>query len=752
MPSEVTPDQPAEVPASRRLDIQGLRAVAVILVVVFHAGLPVPGGFIGVDVFLVISGFVITGMLMRELKRSGTIRFRTFYTRRIKRLLPALALLTTVVMAGSFFFGSSFGSQQTAARTGLGATYLSANIVIYRESIQYFAPAASTNPLLHTWTLSVEEQVYLVFPTLLLGAWIVGRKLRRGSVRSAAIMLGLVGAASFALCLAASYGRIDTPAITSPTQFAFYSSLSRIWEFAIGAALVLATPRLMRVPAKVSSALGFAGAAAIAVGAFALSGSTPYPGVAVLLPVAGAAAILTAGLRPASTVPRLLATRPMAATGDLSYSWYLWHWPLIVFGAMVWPMSAWIPVALAAFSLVPAWASTRFLENPIRHNKRIVGWRAVALATVCTIIPTAACLGLAAGADASWGNEAVAQMQTQVRDRHVAASHHCDDAASSIGVAACEFNRHSDGPRIYLVGNSVAAQYSEALIGAAGAVGSPLTIDTSLGCFFGAQADVGDRECSDNFNATVDTLIQQGPGVVVMSSTWDLAGLGRDTATVNEERDLMAASLTDAVTRLREAGHQVVIVLPTPRFFNGSTPRTYLAMPDASLSREAAHETSWRPTDCWNVVAMQNAQDCGATVPEAQVANAQAVTAAWLKELAAETGSMIVDLRARFCSEGVCSTNVGDFWLFRDGIHITSVESEALAPTFAGVLTMSRYVAAGDRPTWLATSCTLQNAVAGVARSFRRYPYMVVPAAVSASKVTPVFVQKLGAGVCPITG
>jgi len=155
--------------------------VAVLLVVAFHAGLPVPGGFIGVDVFLVISGFVITGMLLREIEKTGTIRLRNFYTRRVKRILPALALLTTVVMVLSVFYGSSFGSQQTTASTGLGATYLSANIVIYNESIEYFSPAADTNPLLHTWTLSVEEQTYLVFPSLLLGSWVLFGLLRRRS-------------------------------------------------------------------------------------------------------------------------------------------------------------------------------------------------------------------------------------------------------------------------------------------------------------------------------------------------------------------------------------------------------------------------------------------------------------------------------------------------------------------------------------------------------------------------------------------
>ena len=204
------PSQVASPNASRRMDIQGLRAIAVILVVAFHAGVPVPGGFIGVDVFLVISGFVIMGMLMRELQGSGTIRFRAFYSRRIKRLLPALAVLTTSVVVFSIFLGSPFGSQLTTAQTGLGATFFGANLVIYRAATQYFSSGSWNNPLLHTWTLAVEEQVYLVFPALLLGSWLAGRWLLAASKRGVALVLALVIALSFLLSFLTSFGRLSS--------------------------------------------------------------------------------------------------------------------------------------------------------------------------------------------------------------------------------------------------------------------------------------------------------------------------------------------------------------------------------------------------------------------------------------------------------------------------------------------------------------------------------------------------------------
>ena len=148
----------------RRRDIQGLRAVAVLLVVFFHAGLPLPGGFVGVDVFFVISGFVITGMLAREFERSGRIKFREFYARRFKRLTPALALMVTVTVLLSAVIASPLGAQQVTAQTAIGAMLLAANVVIALTTGGYFDAAADTNPLLNTWSLSVEEQFYLFFP------------------------------------------------------------------------------------------------------------------------------------------------------------------------------------------------------------------------------------------------------------------------------------------------------------------------------------------------------------------------------------------------------------------------------------------------------------------------------------------------------------------------------------------------------------------------------------------------------------
>ena len=194
-----------------RQDIQGLRGLAVLLVVLYHAGLPFPGGFVGVDVFFVISGFVITALLMRELQSSGSIRFSHFYARRIRRLLPALALVVVVTLIASFLLGSPFDNQQTiTALTGIGTMLMVANFVIFLNSGGYFATPPTNNPLLNTWSLSVEEQFYLVFPAILFGLWILARRAKRWREKNVLVTgLGILTLASFILSLGMTYGVIN---------------------------------------------------------------------------------------------------------------------------------------------------------------------------------------------------------------------------------------------------------------------------------------------------------------------------------------------------------------------------------------------------------------------------------------------------------------------------------------------------------------------------------------------------------------
>jgi peptidoglycan/LPS O-acetylase OafA/YrhL len=350
-------------------------------VVAFHAGLPVSGGFVGVDVFFVISGFVITQMLLREHDLTGTIRLAAFYVRRFKRLMPALAVMVvaTIVMSGLVL--SPLGPQEHVAKTGIGAMLLVANVVIVRTTGGYFDAPAETNPLLHTWTLSVEEQFYIAFPLILILGWFVVRRFGRHRWTPAALT-AVVTVCSFALAVLGTSGRLEQPV---PPIFGFYSPLTRAWEFGVGALLALAGTR-MRVRSRLL-AVGCAGVAALVASLFVIDGSTPFPGLWTLLPVGATLLLLVAGSGQSNVVSRALAARPMVEVGDRSYSIYLWHWPFIVLAKALWPTTPHVALFAALASFAPALASYKWIEQPIRNLQGLTKPQLARLVGVVVVPP-----------------------------------------------------------------------------------------------------------------------------------------------------------------------------------------------------------------------------------------------------------------------------------------------------------------------------------------------------------------------------
>ena len=353
--------------AGFRPDIEGLRAVAVLAVVLFHAEVPgVGGGFVGVDVFFVISGFLITGLLWREMSSAGTVRLRRFYGARARRLLPASAAVGVATLIGSAVLLPPLQARPVIGDGIASALYVS-NYWFVLRGVNYFAGHVPPSPFQHYWSLGVEEQFYLVWPALILGtAWLIRRVRRRtraqatSSQRPYLVVLVLVVAVSFGLSFAATY---VVPAA------AFFSLPTRAWQLGLGGLVALTAGQWRRLPARAAAITGWAGLALILLACTRLSATTLYPGIAALLPTVGAALVIGAGCAtPDQGCGRVLGLAPMRAIGRISYSWYLWHWPVLLLAPPLLghPLGLAARLAAALLSGGLAVLTLRFLENPLR--------------------------------------------------------------------------------------------------------------------------------------------------------------------------------------------------------------------------------------------------------------------------------------------------------------------------------------------------------------------------------------------------
>jgi peptidoglycan/LPS O-acetylase OafA/YrhL len=398
-------DQPSSLPElapSRRSaqkefrpDIEGLRAVAVLAVVLFHADAPgAGGGFVGVDVFFVISGFLITGLLWREVSTAGTVRLRRFYGARARRLLPASATVGFVTMIGSALLLPLF-QVQTVTKDGIASALYVCNYWFFFEGANYFGNR-SPSPFQHYWSLAVEEQFYLVWPAMIIGtAWLI-RRVRRLNTRAEAtpskrpyvVVLALVAVVSFALSLGTTY--LLPPA-------AYFSLPSRAWQLAVGGLVALTVGQWRRLPTLPAVLTGWTGLALIVLACTQLSAATPYPGIAALLPTLGAVLVIGAGCAgPSRGCGRVLGSSPMGAIGRVSYSWYLWHWPVLVLAPALLghPLGPAAKLAAVLVSGGLAALTLRFIENPLRFSARLGRSPLASLALGGAATAVAVCVGV----------------------------------------------------------------------------------------------------------------------------------------------------------------------------------------------------------------------------------------------------------------------------------------------------------------------------------------------------------------------
>ena len=591
-------------PESYRPDIDGLRAIAVMSVVLYHAQLGCTGGFVGVDIFFVISGYLITRILENDMA-AGQFSVMGFYQRRIRRILPALFLMILVFSAlGIRFFPPR--ELQDFGKTIVAASAFSSNILYFRRS-GYFDTSSLTQPMLHTWTLSVEEQFYILWPWLLM--CLHKRGVRKWNLP--VVFAVIVGSVTLSSYWVVRYPEAD-----------FYMLPSRAFELAIGALLsvVPAPATLRRIPRRLAEIASIVGLAMILASVMFYNDRVPFPGTAALLPCAGTALVIAAGEGGRTLVGKLLSIRPIIWIGLISYSLYLWHWPVLVFARffLYGQLSHVTGAVCVGLAMLVSWLSWRFVERPFRNPSVMGGtsrmWVACGLATTAAFVVFGLVLDRSEGFPRRSPNVARWVAEESSREYVELINSPCLAWGETLPPAkTCLLTKGSQETEysVALWGDSFAAHLAPAFNSIDQRLGIVTREMTKAGCspLLGVRFTQSNRMtigCSAfNQNAMRALLADERVRVVVISGRWDALADGRSIAPANgaavnpsESRRLFVQELRHTVSLLTNSNRQVVLVsqVPVPPLnpvtclararFNGWDESRCDAMPSDSFARE----------------------------------------------------------------------------------------------------------------------------------------------------------------------
>jgi len=661
-----------------RRDIQGLRAIAVAMVVIYHLYPSLlPGGFVGVDVFFVISGYLITGHLWRGYQRTGKIALLDFWGRRARRLVPAAALVLTVTWLVSRLVLPATRLADTAEQVRASALYFQ-NWLLAHNAVDYLKSNDVASPLQHFWSLSVEEQFYLLWPWLFLAAVVlarlragrVGRHRAQGVRAGHALVMGLAGA----LVLGSlAYSVYDTR--TDPAA-AYFVTTTRIWELGLGGLLALLPERLGQ-PLGRQGWLGWAGLAAVAASPFLLHGTSAFPGAIALLPVVGTAALIAGGSAAARYGPaRLTSVRPMVFLGGISYSLYLWHWPLIVLwaayrGHKIGPYAG---PALAVAAVLLSWLTKVWVEDKVRLARPLARHPSLSVSTaLAAVLPAALVWVYIAGQPAPWngklgpqypGAAVLAGKVTSVPAEPVlpplnALSHPlywqqgCLVTVLSAVPHKCVFGETKHPVRtVALVGDSMAGNWWAPLQVIAVQRHWKLVTELRAGCAWTATMMTfsgGPYTACHTWGAAVlhDLLTTIRPDVVITSEYPTLKTVVHPDGGAPSEAEV-GAGMAQYWTQLQHAGISVVAIRETP---------------DVGV----------------------NEPDCVTKNPSSltkcDVSAAKAITRHPPTEYAARlTGVPVIDMNQLICEPRECPPVIGNDLVFQDNRHITASYSVTTAP------------------------------------------------------------------------
>jgi len=676
--STVAVERVVVTPAGRsrrfRADIEGLRAIAVGLVLVYHAGVrQLPGGFVGVDVFFVISGYLITGLLVREVESTGRLSMAAFYARRAKRLLPATALVLVVASLVTWLW---LPQTQRAVLGGdiVAAAFYVVNWRLADRSVDYLAEGVVPSPVQHFWSLAVEEQFYVLWPLVILLVLVVARRYRRSLRGALAVGISAIGVPS----LVWSIWKTDH----DPAP-AFFVTTTRLWELAIGGAVALGATHWQRLPALAARALVWAGLGALAGAALLIDGGTAaWPGSLALVPVLATAAVIVGGSAAARPGARLLGAPPLVWIGGLSYSLYLWHWPVLIAAEAWWgPLGARAGLLVVAACVVPAWLCHELVESPVRRSTWVAARarRGLAIGAVCTLVGAAAG-GLVVlpslGADPApapgevlgahvleggpdWFVDDPVSI-TPSPDKATADvpqiyADHCQVGAGMTEARVCEYGDPAGTWTMALVGDSKAAQWQPALDTVAKREHVRLITYIKGSCAFSDGALLLPQgqafpDCS-TWNANVlRSVLAAKPAVVVTTQRENRALVDPDDPTSPYESQAMVDALASRWQTLEDAGIGVVALAGNP------------GPPGVLYECVAEHR--------------HDVSQCSfpRKAPTATVQK----KAAKLVE-----GAHVVDLNDVICPDGTCPAVMGNVLTYRSTSHLTKTFVESMTDVLA---------------------------------------------------------------------
>lgn len=673
---------------SVRPEIQALRAIAVLLVVVYHVeSRLLPGGYIGVDVFFVISGFLITGHIARKIKSAGGLQLKQFYARRIRRLLPAaLAVLTVVSVLALVSYPDT--AWNAIGRQVVASVFYVQNWELAATSVDYLAALAPPTPVQHFWSLSLEEQFYLMWPiSLLCAAWI-GRRV--GGVHRALV-------ACMVLLVALSFAASVWLTGLNPS-WAYFITLTRIWELGAGGLVALTVPRL-QAPDAVCKVMSWLGSGLIVACGFLYSAATPFPGYMAAVPVIGTVLVIAAGGSAGRlSTSRIFDLRITQVIGDLSYSIYLWHWPILVMTPLIIGGPGYkLPIVLLPVPLVLcgviALLSKRYIEDPFRvRSSRPTSGNDVKRARVLLMVTLAALSASTLGASSIlWGvSQSRIERATAEFTQFSESPRECAGAASVTPICAnyqpttvqpdpiialiastdivnggCELQREADSTafttcefgnainpslEVAVLGDSHANQWIAALAEIARSRNWHVTTYTKGRCAF--AFDLGGRSCR-TFNRNVLTKLRERQVKLVITSAASGIGYGQN-ATVEEAVPKFVSTWNE----LSQAGIQVMVIAdnPQPRNAGIDDPAGYVA---AGIRFQ------------FPLAAGLGSED--ALVPAAK-----------------QSGVRLVDMNSWICFQSVCQAVIGGVLVYRDSGHLTSAYTKTLAPELESAI--ARYL------------------------------------------------------------